>query len=321
MSSYVDLWRLLVSGSVGRFAGVWLTCQAVVWRLQRSGLQPLSALNTRLNDLLQERFPLPSACPLAPFAHSILAFDETTLDVVHKHLPALRPLPTGDPGLVAGKVAALFDIRRQHWVGIQFRADVLAHCSVDALSALTHLAEGTLLLFDLGYFAFAFFDALTDRKLWWVTRLRSNVTYQLAHTHYRHEGTLDALVWLGGKRSCQAGHLVRLVRVWDGRHPHSYLTNVTDPLAAVARRRRGALVCPSLGHRTGFFDPQAAPGLVPPVERQARTHPATPVGRLATGLPVSASATASGGRTGHRSLRPLLALVAQVLAQHAGTRL
>ena len=131
--------------------------------------------------------------------------------------------------MLAGKVAALFDIRRQHWVGIQFRPDVLAHCSVEALSALTNVGEGTLLLFDLGYFAFTFFDALTDRRLWWVTRLRSNVTYQLAHTHYRHEGTLDALVWLGGKHSSQAGHLVRLVRVSDGLHLHSYLTNVTDP--------------------------------------------------------------------------------------------
>jgi hypothetical protein len=229
MSSYAQLWRLLVTRSVGRFAALWLTSQALVWRLHRSGLQPLYALNARLNDLLEQRLPLPSACSLAPFATAILAFDETTLDVVHKHLPALRSLPKGDPGLLAGKVTALFDLRRQHWVSIQFRPDVLAHCSVDALSALTDLVKGSLVLFDLGYFAFPLFDALTDRQLWWVTRLRRNVTYRLAHTHYRSEGTLDALVWLGGSHSCQAGHLVRLVRVWDGRHLHSYLTNVTDP--------------------------------------------------------------------------------------------
>ena len=229
MSSYADLWRWLATHSIGRFAALWLTSPAIVRRLQQGGLQPLYALNARLSDLLHERLPLPCACRLAPFATAIVAFDETTLDAIHKHLPAVRTLPKGDPGLLAGKVAALFDIRRQQWVGIQFRPDVLAHCSVEALSALTELAEGTLLLFDLGYFAFALFDALTDRKLWWVTRLRSNVTYQLAHTHYRHEGTLDALVWLGGKRSSQAAHLVRLVRVWDGTHLHSYLSNVTDP--------------------------------------------------------------------------------------------
>ena len=229
MQSYADLRRLLATRSLGGFAALLLSSSAIVRRLQQAGLQPLYALNTRLGELLQHRLPLPSACSLAPFARAILAFDETTLDVVHKHLPALRTLPKGDPGLLAGKVTALFDIRRQQWVGIQFRADVLAHCSVDALSVLHELTQGTLLLFDLGYFAFTFFDALTDRKLWWITRLRSNVTYQIAHTHYRHEGTLDALVWLGSKRASQAGHLVRLVRVYDGTHLHSYLTNIVDP--------------------------------------------------------------------------------------------
>ena len=240
MHSYADVWRLLATRSVGRFAALFLCSPAIVRRLERGGLPPLYALNARMGTLLHERLPLPCACPLAPFATQIVALDETTLDVVHKHLPALRTLPKGAPGLLAGKVAALFDIRTQQWLSIQFRPDVLAHCSVEALSVLSDLAEGTLLLFDLGYFAFVFFDALTDRKLWWVTRLRSNVTYQLAHTHYRHQGTLDALVWLGSKRASQAGHMVRLVRTWDGTHLHSYLTNVLDPrllpLADVVRR-------------------------------------------------------------------------------------
>lgn len=229
MHSYADLWRLLATRSVGRFAALLLCSPAILCRLECGGLQPLYALNTRLGELLAQRLPLPSACTLAPFATQIVAFDETTLDVVHKHLPALRSLPKGDPGLLAGKVAALFDVRTQQWRRIQFRPDVLAHCSIQALSVLSELAEGTLLLFDLGYFAFVFFDALTAQKLWWVSRLRSNVTYTLAHTHFLHENTLDALVWLGGKRSSQAGRLVRLVRTWDGTHLHSYLTNVLDP--------------------------------------------------------------------------------------------
>ncbi|GAC1349413.1 MAG: hypothetical protein NVSMB27_22330 [Ktedonobacteraceae bacterium] len=208
-------------------------------------MQPLYALNARLGHLLDQRLPLACACTLAPFATQIVAFDETTLDVVHKHLPALRTLPKGDPGVLAGKVAALFDIRTQQWLRIQFRPDVLAHWSIEALSVLSDLAEGTLLLFDLGYFAFVFFDALTDRKFWWVTRLRSNVTYQVAHIHYSGQGTLDALVCLGSKHASQAGHMVRLVRTWDGTHLHCYLTNVLDPrllpLSDVARlyARRG----------------------------------------------------------------------------------
>ena len=229
MQSYAQLWRLLATRSVGRFGTLLLSSTAIVRRLEQGGVLALYALNARLGDLLQEHLPLPSACTLAPFATQIVAFDETTLDVVHKHLPALRTLPKGDPGLLAGKVAALFDIRTQQWLRIQFRPDRLAHCSIEALSVLSDLAEGTLLLFDLGYFAFVFFDALTDRKFWWVTRLRSNVTYHIAHTHYSEQETLDALVWLGSTRASQAGHLVRLVRYWDGTHLHCYLTNVLDP--------------------------------------------------------------------------------------------
>jgi len=229
MDSYAELWRLLHLQWVARFAPVAITSWAIVQRLQKAGLAPLFALNERLGPLLNESFPIASACTLAPFAPQIVAFDETTLDVVHKHLPALRPLPKGDPGLLAGKVSALFNIRTQQWVHIQFRADVLAHCSVNALSVLETLVPDTLVLFDLGYFAFDFFDALTMRHLGWVTRLRSDVKYTLAHTHYRHEGTLDALVWLGAKHSARAGHLVRLVRYWDGTASRSYLTNMLDP--------------------------------------------------------------------------------------------
>ena len=55
MNSYAQLWRLLLTRSVGRFAALALTPQALVWRLQRAGLEPLYALNARLNDLLHQR--------------------------------------------------------------------------------------------------------------------------------------------------------------------------------------------------------------------------------------------------------------------------
>ena len=99
MSSYADVWRLLTTRSIGRFAPLRLTGPAIVRRLQQGGLQPWYALNARLGEMLHERLPLPSACTLASFATAIVAFDESTLDVVHKHLPALRTLPKGDPGL------------------------------------------------------------------------------------------------------------------------------------------------------------------------------------------------------------------------------
>ena len=86
---------------------------------------------------------------------------------------------------------------------------------------------GSLLLFDLGYFSFSFFDALTEWKLWWVSRYRENTSYRIAHVFYRQREVLDALVWLGTGQK-QARHLVRLVRLGDGVGVRMYLTNVCD---------------------------------------------------------------------------------------------
>jgi len=85
-----------------------------------------------------------------------------------------------------------------------------------------------LVLFDLGYFSFSFFDTLTQRTMWWVSRYREKTCYQIAHVFYRQREVLDALVWLGSGQK-QARHLVRLVRLSDGIGIRMYLTNVCDP--------------------------------------------------------------------------------------------
>jgi hypothetical protein len=96
------------------------------------------------------------------------------------------------------------------------------------LGFLQELWAGSLLLFDLGYFSFPFFDTLTQRKVWWISRYRENTSYSIAHVFYRHHEKLDALIWLGtGKK--QACHLIRLVRLGDGIGVRVYLTNVCDP--------------------------------------------------------------------------------------------
>jgi hypothetical protein len=66
-------------------------------------------------------------------------------------------------------------------------------------------------------------------QFWFVSRLRENTVYQIAHVFYRHEGILDALVWVGSTHGPRAGHLMRLVRFYDGHVLHRYLTNVLDP--------------------------------------------------------------------------------------------
>jgi Transposase DDE domain len=241
MSSYQDLWRRLGSQVLGPFCPIQLTDDAIIARLLKAGIEPLQQMFTQLSVVLAQRLGPGGALPadLAPFASEIVALDETTWDQMQRHLPSQRALPDGHADLLPGKLAARFNLRTQQWDFLQFRQDAHANCKWQCWTLLADLAVGSLLLFDLGYFSFPWFDYLTQLHFWFICRLREKTAYQLAHVFYRHEGVLDALVWLGTAHSSRCGYLVRLVRFYDGVQLRCYLTNVLDPhvlpMADIAR--------------------------------------------------------------------------------------
>ena len=99
--------------------------------------------------------------------------------------------------LLPGKLAGLYDVRLQLWRRIDSVANALQNSKVHARAMLEGLAQGTLVLFDLGYFGFEWLDELTLRKLWWVSRLREKTSYTIIHTYYQSEDVFDGLVMLG----------------------------------------------------------------------------------------------------------------------------
>lgn len=231
MRSYQDLRRDLAEQPLGPFPRLVLTDDALIKRFKQAGLAPLQELLARLSQRLGRLLSQLCPCALASFASAIVSFDETTWDAVQRRVSSLRQVPRGDPRLLPGKLAARFNIRTQLWDLVQFRDDPQGNCKLDVCSLLEGLEVGTLLLFDLGYFSFAFFDYLSEMGYWYISRLRDDTHYQIEHTFYRHDGTLDALVWLGslGRNGSRTGRLVRLVRFWDGKALRLYLTNQTDP--------------------------------------------------------------------------------------------
>ena len=229
LSGYRALTRYLATHAVGRFAPVNLSDSAVLQRLQHAGLAPLHDLFATFGLWLQ-RLVAPPACTLAPFASQIIALDETKLDAVVRRLPWQRQHQVGDPALLAGKLAALFDIRGQRWLRLHYVAEALRNCKQDVLALLEEVPWHSLLLFDLGYFSFPLFDYLTERGYYWISRYREKTCYQLVHVYYRHGVILDAVVWLGSAKGPRAGRAVRLVRFGDGKQLCMYLTNVLDPL-------------------------------------------------------------------------------------------
>lgn len=229
MTSQRAIWRLVTSRGLWHYPRFPISDEAVYRRLDQADTGPLETVFGAVSHLLASRLLPWRAQTLAPFATEVVALDETTLDQVARTLPALREVPKGDDALLLGKLAALFDLRTQLFRRVEFLPAPRQNEKVAARDLLTGLARGALILADLGYFGFAWFDDLTDRGFWWVSRLRAKTSYEVLHVHYQRDDTLDAIVWLGKYRADRAKHAVRLIQFRQGATVYRYLTNVLDP--------------------------------------------------------------------------------------------
>jgi hypothetical protein len=238
-SSYLALWRLLSGVGLWAAPRLAISDQALYARLARDGTAPLERVFAHLSILLADRLAAYAPATLAPFAAAVYALDETTLDRVARLLPALRAVPAGAAALLPGKLAGMFDLRRQQWARVGYIENPQQNEKVAARGLVAGLAAGSLILADLGYFGFAWFDELTAAGLWWVARLRAKTSYTVIHTLYACGDTLDAIVWLGAHRADHAQHAVRLVQFGHRGTLYRYVTNVLDPtvlpLADIAR--------------------------------------------------------------------------------------
>jgi hypothetical protein len=228
--SQLAIWRLLRDTRLWDYPRFLLSDQAIYKRLAQAGTAPLEGLFTAVSTVLAARLaPVLTTGTLAPFASAVMALDETTLDALARRLPQLRSLPPGDSQLLAGKLAGLFDIRRQQWHTLLTIEDACQNEKVAARALVASLPAQSLLLADLGYFGFRWFDELTDAKQWWVSRLRKKTSYTIIHTFYQQGDIFDGLVWLGAHRADRAKHAVRLAQFRHRGTLHGYITNVTDP--------------------------------------------------------------------------------------------
>jgi hypothetical protein len=226
------VWRLLTERSLWFFPRFSVCDQAVYDRLARDGTGPLEAIFQQVRQVLSKRLAavkLPQTAELAPFAAEVYALDESNLDQVARTLPALRGVPAGDDRLLPGKLSALFDIRRQQWHTVQFTDNPHQNEKVAARSMVEKLAKGSLILADLGYFAFAWFDWLTSQGFFWVSRLREKTSFTILHTFYQDGETFDGIVFLGKYRADRGAQAVRLTQFREGNVFYQYITNVLDP--------------------------------------------------------------------------------------------
>ena len=227
-SSQLAIWRLLSQKRLWDYPRFPISDQAIYKRLDQGGSEPLRQLFSLVSQALVERLA-PFAQQLASFASEVVAIDQTTLDQVLRHLPRLREVPKGDRQLLAGKLAAVFDLCLQQWRYVEHIADPDQNEKVVAASLLDHIQRGALILMDLGFFSFAWFDQLTREGYYWISRLRQKTSYEIIHTFYQQGTTFDGLVWLGAYRADRARYAVRLVTFQVGEVSYQYITNVIQP--------------------------------------------------------------------------------------------
>lgn len=229
-SSQRALWRLLSLKGLWSHPRIPVSDQAIYTRLAQGGTAPLEQVFHQVSAVLDERlaaWPVLGASDLASFARAVVAIDETTLDPVARSLPSLRG--TSGKARLPGKLAGVFDLRAQQWRTVRLISDPHQNEKVLARELAATLPAGSLILADLGYFGFEWFDNLTDAGFHWVSRTRVNTTHEVLHPFYHRGDTRDELIWLGAYRADKAKHAVRRVQFAVGDTVHCYLTNVTDP--------------------------------------------------------------------------------------------
>jgi len=69
-----------------------------------------------------------------------------------------------------------------------------------ARALLRSMKPGALLLADLGYFGFQWFDELTEKGYSWISRVKEGTTVAVLHTYYEAGETFDRprLPWGSG---------------------------------------------------------------------------------------------------------------------------
>jgi hypothetical protein len=229
MDSQLAVWRLLSGTGLWDYPRFPVCDQAVYNRLAGGGVSALQGLFRQISEILAQRLTPYALNTLAPFATNVYALDETTLDQVSRLLPALRGLPAGDSGLLPGRLAGLFDVRRQQWQHVEYIPDPQQNEKIKARQMIKDLPERSLILADLGYFGFAWFDWLTDSGYLWISRLREKTSQIVLHTFYDKNGVFDGIIFLGKHRADRAAHAVRMVRFSIGKKTFRYITNITDP--------------------------------------------------------------------------------------------
>jgi hypothetical protein len=153
----------------------------------------------------------------------LLICDGATLDALIRKVGLLRELTTHP---LAGRMTALLDLASRLPWKLWYESDPNANDQRCWSQSLAALPAGALLLVDVGYTHFTVFLQLTQARVTFITRAKSNLAYPLDTALQRRDPVHDLLVWIGRGADRQPVRLIEVLYhgVW-----YRYLTNELDP--------------------------------------------------------------------------------------------
>jgi hypothetical protein len=154
----------------------------------------------------------------------VVSADGSTLDALIRKMGLLKDL---EHNPLAGKMTALLDLCTRLPVQIWYTADPQAHDQSFWPQIRPVLERGMLLILDLGYTNFWVFRQFAEQGITFLTRAKTNLSYEVDRVLHRSVTVHDRVVWIGKDDTRQQ---VRLIEVLYKGKWYRYLTNELDPL-------------------------------------------------------------------------------------------
>lgn len=216
--------------------------ECVLWVAPLQGLTQ-QALSTRLRMLPAELFlrvlleilpglakrsqqrsrPLPAELAWAKAHYSqVCACDGSTLDALLRKVGLLQE---NEKNPLAGRMLAILDIVTRLPTEIWYEEDAQAHDQSFLDKVCSHLRKDSLLIFDLGFTNFTFFRQLTEQGVFFITRAKRNLAFQMESVLLKTALVHDQIGWIGQGDDRQRVRLIQFL--YQGKW-YRYLTNDLD---------------------------------------------------------------------------------------------
>jgi hypothetical protein len=237
LGSIAEVHRVLVQDGLLWVSPLQVSEQAIAKRLDTLPASALATLFTEVSARLQAQPPpqlpgLEGWTEMRQQFRRVAMVDGSTLEAIRKKTQTLQ----AQPGLVlAGRMMVMVEAFTHRPLWQLYTEDAAANDKRFAREILAAVPLGGVLVFDLGFFSFLWFDDFTDQQKFFVTRLRQKTAYRTTHVLSHTPYYRDELIEVGLHHSHPCRYSLRLVSVfWRGQW-YRYLTNVLDPASLSAR--------------------------------------------------------------------------------------